>query len=377
MIALLLMACASPPYGDAFTAVDVQITDGPDATHAVFLDAIDAAETQLQVALPVGEDLAIADALIAAWDRGVEVEIVVDIDHKNDPAIDLMRESDLDVVLADHEVGYFDFSINDDVAWTSEQVRMTHAYVISDRVRVVQASTWGGLQAGPRVVFDARGEEVIDDLWNEHHQVFGGTDAAELTEYSSMAKSMTDTRWRYPTTTDVVLEVWFGPQERLEKRVIDGIYGARSSVWISTDDLTDEGLVHALQDKADLGFDVRVLVGAGFGSETPALSDLLVTDAPAVDRRQIPFELDNPVTTPTIVLIDVEPGRDGRLHQPRAMVLTHPLYSAARLFENASVSTDQYTDGSMWVLSDFDAASDELLVLRDLVDELHDQGVSL
>lgn len=376
MIALLLLACTAPPYDDAFTAVDVSIQDGPDAAHAPFLDAIDGATTSLLVAMPKGEDIALGDAILRAWDRGVDVEVIADTDHKSDAAIDLLREADVPVTLADHGVEYFDFNINDDVAWDSDQVRMTHAYVVADDALVVQGSTLGGLEPGPRVVFQARGEDLLDDLWAEHNQVYGGTDAAELTEYSSMAKSVTDYRWRYPTTTDVVLEVWFGPQERLEKRVIDGIYSARSSVWILTEDLTDEGLIHALQDKAELGFDVRIGVGSSFGLETADLSDLLRTDAPDVDRVQVadPLILS---TTPTIVLVDLEPGRDGRLHQPRAMVMTHPLYSAGRLFENQTVSTDQYTDGAMWVLDDYDEASDELLTLRTLVADLLDQGVSL
>lgn len=378
---MLLLACAPPPISEGFVDVQLSLAEGPGAAHAPAIELIDSAEQSLYVALPRGGDLDLADALLAAHERGVEVEIVVDTDRREEEAIAWLREQELDITLADHGVEYFDFSINEDVAWSSEEVRMTHAYVLADRTRLVQASTLGGLEEGTRVVFEARGEDLLDDLYAEHVQMHGGTDAAELTEYSGMAKSITDYRWMYPTTTDVVLEMWFGPQERLSKRVIDQVYGARSSVWILSADLADEGLVRALQAKAELGFDMRVAVGASFGLEEAALADLLRDLAPDVQRVHLPSQDALPPHSPTIVLVDVEPGRDGRLHQPRAMVMTHPLYSAARLYDDGltvyEVPTDQYTDGAMWVLSDFDEPSDELVQLRDFVLDQLEQGVPL
>ena len=45
------------------------------------------------------------------------------------------------------------------------------------------------------------------------------------------------------------------------------------------------------------------------------------------------------------------------------MVLTHELVSASRLHEDLAVVTDQYIDGAMWVIADFDQPSGDLQTL--------------
>ena len=93
-----------------------------------------------------------------------------------------------------------------------------------------------------------------------------------MTAFSNMQKSIADNRWLYRTQSSLDLEVWLGPQERLTKRIIDAVYGARSSVRVLTNDFANEGLTQALQAKAGHGFNVQVIVGPGMRGSNSALS---------------------------------------------------------------------------------------------------------
>lgn len=358
---LALVAGCTPPDPDAlFNQVALTVAADEAEAAAPFVAAIDDAADAVHAALPAAEDPAVADALLRAWDRGLEVELVIDGDTAAQPAFTALIDAGVPTRLADTGITYFDFAQNLDVSWGSEQTIMAHAFVVTDRRRAVAASTIGRAGAGTRVVFELRGEEIVEDLLSEHVQVFGGTDATAVTAFSNPAKSIADARWRYGTGTDQDLELWFGPQERLTKRVIDAIYAARSAVWVMTDDLANDGLAKALQDKAAWGFDVQVVVGPRFGESSSLLSRVLEDETPDVQKRQ----LSGVDVVPTVVLIDYPDDPEGYRSVARAMVLNHDLYSAARLYRGQEVETDQLIDAAMWVLSDVTAPGDEMLALE-------------
>lgn len=248
---------------------------------------------------------------------------------------------------------------------------MAHSYVVADEQTIVAASRIGSTGAGKRVVLKLRGEDLVDDILKEHNQIFGGTDATAVDAYDAPAKSIIDTHWRYGTQSDVDLELWFGPQERLTKRVIDAVYSARSAVWIMTNDFADEGLANALQEKAKWGFDVQVIVGPAFGTSSSALSRIFEQQTPDVVKRRI---VDEDVV-PTIVLVDYPDDADGYRPYTRAMVMNHDLFSAARLYRGEAVFTDQLIDAAMWTLTDVNTPSDELLVLEELFSAQRDVSV--
>jgi len=361
LLPLLLVACtASPPkLGQIFSQVEVFTEDDPSAASEYFIDVVDRSRDTLHIALPAGENEALADAIIAAFDRGVEVEVVTDIDQAADLGTAALIDAAVPVTLADGEITYFDFNVNDDVSWRSDQTLMTHAFMIADRRRLVNASSMGWMRTGPTVIMDVVSEELVEDFLSEHNQVFGGVDATATTAFDGLAKSIADYRWLYHTQTDVQLEVWFGPQERLTKRVIDAVYGARASVYVLTDDFANEGLAHALQAKAADGFDVQVIVGPGFGSTSTILSRVLEDETPNLPKYQV-TGVDS---VPTVVLVDFEKARDNHRYRSRAMVLSHDLYSAARLHRNQEVVNDQLIDGNLWVFNDDNTPSAELLAL--------------
>lgn len=361
---LALSGCAAPNVSELFHDAQIEVVDGDADVDAALIEIVEGAERSLDVALPSEPSDALAAALVQAVERGVALRFTTDVDAAG-PRVDALEEAGAEVSLADGAVTYFDFAFNVDVAWTSEQVVMSHTLVLADDTQVLNASAYGG-EDGPRLLWRARGEDLGSDVFWEHNQIMGGSDASSLTAYSSLAKSVADFRWAYPTTSDLQLEMWLGPQERLIKRLIDASYGARASIWVLTNDLADEGLITALQAKAADGFDVQVVVGAGHGSASPALSQLLALNAPSVERYR------SSETLPTLVLIDQRRDRIGRWNTARAMALSHPIWSASRLYLGSEVQTDQLTDGNLFVLNDFGEPSQPLVDLVTFFESVRD-----
>jgi hypothetical protein len=353
LLLLALVGCNAPPEMDTFSQVQVLALEDAETAHAAFIDLFDSADETLDIALPAIEDEALSDAIIDAWDRGVAVRVVTDVDRSADAGVVALLDAEVPLTLADGEITYFDFNILRDVEWTSDQAIMSHAFAIADRIRAVNATTAGTLEDGTRLVLELQGEDLMIDLWIEHNQVFGGSDAVALTTYSSAAKSIADFRWAYGTQADLMMEMWLGPQERLTKRLIDAVYSARSTIWVLTDDFANDGFAAALQDKAEYGFDVEVVVGPNHGSSAPVISAVLLTDAPDVSKHRIC----DPGEVPTLVLIDYERARDGNRYNAKAFMLSHDLYSASRLYRATEVINDQLIDGNLFVLNDYGSPS--------------------
>ncbi|MEZ4239594.1 MAG: hypothetical protein R3F59_26245 [Myxococcota bacterium] len=367
---LFALGCSPPDPTEGFTEVSLTVAPDAASAEAPFVDAIDGAERELRIALPAGEDEALADAIVRAYARGVDVQVVTDYDLAETPAVARLRAEGVPVALRDAGLAYFDFSTLVDLIFPSEMTRMDHAYVVVDGLRIVAGSTLGRTGPGTRIVVNARGEDLVSDLLDEHRQVWGGTDAVAVDAYSAPSKSIVDPRWRYGTTTSTDLQLWFGPQERVLKRVIDAVYSARSGVYVLTDDFANEGLARALQTKARWGFDVQVVVGPHFGTDVGA-SQILEQTTPSVEKRRL---LPDPAATqdeviPTIVLIDLPPDAEGYRPYTRAFVLNHDLYSAERVYRGRPIVTDQLIDAAMWVWTDVDQPG---AAIRDLFDVYRD-----
>ncbi len=371
MIPLLLLACDGPQMSEAYHQLTVEVVADDAAVEAAFIAAMATAEEDIALMVPGMESTTLAAALVEAAGKGITVEVVADVDATGQAGLLALEEAGVSVQYADDSLSYFDFAINDDVTWSSDQVVMSHAMLIVDRVSVVNASH-SGAGEGSRLLWTARGEDIAGDMDLEHNQIFGGTDAAARTAYNSLAKSVADMRWAYPTQTDLQLEIWLGPQERLIKRLIDYSYTARASIWLMTDDLADEGMIEALYAKAVDGFDVRVIVGPSFGETSPNSSAILLRETPGLSKRQI-----SDAVIPTVVLIDLERDRTGRYNTARAMGLSHPIWSANRLYSGSEVLTDQLVDGNLFVLDDFGAPSAELLAIKTLFEQAWERGEEL
>ncbi len=144
--AALALGCApqTPWLEDGwFHTVDVELVADSAAATAALAETCDLANETLQVALPRLEDLALADAIVAASDRGVEVAVVMDTDTRSGAGVDVLRDADIPITWTDGELEYFDFNLNEDVAWTSEQTIMSHAFVVADRYHATLATRAG------------------------------------------------------------------------------------------------------------------------------------------------------------------------------------------------------------------------------------------
>lgn len=374
LILVLLAGCAAPdPNTELTDLMDVSVVDGQAVSDA-FIDTIANAEDTLSIALPTLEDLDLAQAIVDAHQGGVSVEVIADVDEQADAGFALLDEAEVPVTYGDGAVSYFDFSINSDVDWDSDEVRMTHSFVIADGVEVTAANHAGSDETGgDYILTEALSEDMAWDLASEHNQIFGGTDASALTAYSGMAKSVTDANWVYQSNLSTPLQMWMNPQERAVKMVIDSIYAARSSVWVLTDDFSETFLAVALQDKAERGFDVQLVVGEDFGTADSQLSRELEGEITDVDAYQTTGH------PPTLVLIDFDPeSMSGVTYQARAFWLNHDLYSAGRLDGAQAILSATYMDGVLFILENDDESLNEPMnELYELFQGYRDQAEAL
>ena len=351
LLAPSLMGCAAPDTNEVFNNVQVQSFTGADGGEQIiqtFIDGALSAESDLAVLLPGLENMELANAIIEVHESGVPVAVASDVDSSEDAGIVALLDAGVPVSLGDGAVSYFEFSLNEEVSWDSSQVRMTHNAMVIDRTHVLNASSLAEGE-GFRWMFDTTSRDLSYDWDIEHNQIYGGSDASSLTAYDSLAKSVADNRWIYGMQSDEHLEVWLGPQERLIKRMVDATYGARSSIYVLTDDFMDEGLATALGAKYADGFDVKVIVGPNFKENSRSLSNTL-------EEADVPItQLPAGMVVPTLVLIDTKIDRRGTWNTAKAMCLSHDIVSASRLYRASPVLSDQLMDGSMWVLDDYDS----------------------
>lgn len=388
---LAWMGCAAPDPAEGFINVEQFIdADGP-TTNARYIELANSAESTLRVALNTIEDEDLANAIVDAYDRGVDVRVVTDFDNAEAPGVLVMAERGFECLggdeallarangegapctLADDGTEYFDFANNLPITVPSTSIHMTHHFAVADRVNFIRSNKAGDLGNGMRLTLVGRGEDLGDDLTWEHQQLFGGTDASTLTAFSSMAKSITDNRWMYPTQTPVVMEMWMGPQERVIKRIIDSVYRARANVYVLTDDFVDPNLARALEAKAADGFDVRVVVGPRFGTIRPEFSRTFRDQDNIVKYRITDDALDH---VPTVVLVDSTVDRAGIQQMAQGYVLTHDMVPTNRYFgSGASLqilsACDQLMDGNLVAFDDFqhnaDSPSTEIGQIFDVI----------
>lgn len=354
---LAIAGCVAPEE-TGFNDLTVEITEDAATTNALAIDIIDEAQSTLAIAFESLTDVDVAEAILRAADRGVEVKLVVDYDNRRDEGIELLRDSSVQLSFADDGIEYYEFTLNEQVSWPSQDTRMTHAFVIADRADLFMSTRAGDSDGGTRISFVGHSEDLGQDLGFEHVQVFGGSDAVATTFYDDMAKSNTSNRNHYPLINSPMdFQTWFGPQNRLVKRIIDDAYGIRSSIRVLTDDFSDEGLAEILQEKHEDGFDVEVIVGARFvtereaGDNSRALAQKearrnVLEKAPDVRILQMPGSR----FVPTLVFYDFEKAQDGNYHHPHVSFATHEIYSASRLWEEKEVLTAQLFDSALYVL---------------------------
>ncbi len=324
-----LTACDhSDPEADFYNRVTVTTADNASDVEAQLVSVINNAETSVKAAFEDFDSVPVAEALVAAQARGVTVQVVGDTDHMDDAGfLHLLSNLEEDVIVpgshpdADPEEfgvpvifgnGELDYSPQPNAAVyrQGDMNRMTNNFLVVDGIRVINWT--GGLEADSngqlidtlQIGFDMTSEDMANDFDDEFRQMFSGVFCTNLDRFNALQKSNTNPRRYYPTQ-EGVMEVFFGPQERTLKMVIDEVYNAKSSVWVMSEEFTNGPLQNALRYKASAGFDVKVildrdLVGVPYSQEGD-----LVQYVDGADTGEVRY---NTGVRQTVVVIDAEPG---------------------------------------------------------------------
>ena len=361
------------------------------------LEDLEEADTRIWAAVtPDVLTPAVQEALLAAHDRDVEVQVVADVDapKRNDTLADRfgeLEEAGIRVVYGDGPFRYLPSpnlsqalggcKVNDREQYTicSTGIEdspcpgetagnanavcrpgaynlMSHRFFIIDKENVWNFANGFEGSIGP-VGWEAESELIHEDFGREFRQMEGGIFADSLDTYNGPVKSRTDEHIDYMYDGGV-MKIRFNPQERLMKNVIDAVYSARSSVHVVTSELTNPFLLDALEYKAKHDFQVSIAVGADTqpsGSARERLRQLGANAYPTGDDL------------PTMVLIDVNRDANDKQWPRAAMMLTHPLWHGQPLsleppknpyVEDATdrvfvYPSDHYVDGSLSMFYEF------------------------
>lgn len=373
---------------EEFTNVDFLLDADRDTIKARLLDDIGQADDRIEVALSRLADTDLAEALVAARARGVEVRVVADWDVRDDAGFarleagsdpDAADANEIYPVLGDGEIFYLpdpnlasfvgQCDINEEERITvcrdgEEQGAllrpgsynvMSHDFVLIDREIVWNLTGKFDGTNRPWAAWRAQSVILYEDFRAEFTQMHGGVFSTNLDTYNGPNKSTADYRVLYHTA-DEVLRVRFNPQERLVKTLIDQIYAAKASVQIMTDSIENPQLIDALEYKAAAttadgrpAFDVQVIVHPDHqvpGSQRDRLEAMGARYIRGVDHL------------PTMAIFDDARDHTGRRRPRKAAVLSHPLWHATpyELQPGPTVAvypSDTFIDGNMWELVEY------------------------
>lgn len=356
-----------------YDLVAPESADQPPPRDELIAD-IDGARDTIHAALFTLEDEGVADAIIRARDRGVDVRIVADADNETASGFQQLAEAQVLPQFGDGELDYLpDFFLASVLGVCEERAaekkivctrgqggeqgtmvrpgdfnEMSNNYVVID-----QRITWNfalpldGRQEHP-IAWRATGSKFSRDFAREAQQLYGGTFAITLDTFSGMLKSRQDFNIVY-NTSDGPIEVRFNPQERLLKELIDDVYAARASVYIMTDNLMNPFLLDALEYKAQAGFDVQILINDSAQASGSSRQRLEALGAEFVNEE-----------LPTLLIFDSASDRNGEEWPRKTAVLSHELVRGApfdveRREPNDFVNlypADLFYDGNMWVMTE-------------------------
>jgi hypothetical protein len=359
--------------------------EADDTLLSGLISLIEDADYRIWVAFEDLTEVAVADALIDALDRGVDVRVVADWDAAEQAGTQrlleeftpFLRASDFETEPVDPPLFYQladQSSIESaslpksgdirfaggptvhtpqpgtDICRSASLNGMSHNFMVIDQTTVMNLS--GGFPESWRdkhqTGFIASSEDLAQDFADEFRQIMTGVDATTPSAFNGPLKSITDGRFIYPGTI-AEFELYFGPQERTSKRVIDHIFGAKSSVWIATEQLSNDFVCKALIYKMRTAFDVRLVLKEPIDPETLAensscseLIDEFAADNPVGQgyRQEVRYESD---LAANLIIIDEEEGRVERADQTLAYVMSQPLLTALT-FGQKECNQETYQD---------------------------------
>lgn len=372
-----MFGCDGPDDGAVFPAeADFHVDDADQAESrkAELIADLQAADTSIDIALATLDDEEVAQALVDAQARGVTVRSVADWDARDTAGITMLESNDIIPTYGDGALQYLpDPTLGSVLGACQEnesrryvvcsrgQVQgemlrpgdynlMSHNFAVIDDEVVWNFPAFDGA-ARNWVGWRAKSAKLAYDFAREFQQMHGGVFSTTLSIYNGPLKSSTDYRVSYLTDKGM-MKVWFNPQERLMKTVIDEVYKARASVWVMSDTLSNPHLVDALEYKANNGFDVRILVHPDHqatGEIQDRLEDMGVRYAPArYDHLS------------TLLVIDAETDREGRKWGRHVIGMSHPLLRGSPFDVEYDEPNDKvfiypsdlFADGNLWLIDE-------------------------
>lgn len=378
---------------ELFTASAVT-EDSPERILNGVVALMDDAQTRIWVAFEDLTELAVAESLIRASQRGVDVRVVGEADSSEQAGFRRLEEefavlnelpSGNASLPAPGTIRYADGPTihtpepGTDIVRPGELNLMSHNFVLIDETTVINLS--GGFPDDWRdkiqIGFLASSQDLTRDFEDEFRQLIAGVDATTPSAFNGPLKSTADGRFIYPGNI-AEFELYFGPQERTAKRVLDHIFGAKSSVWIATESLSNEFVCKALIYKMRTAFDVRLVlaepidprpVRSGEESACAQLVTEFSADNPIGDGyvHELRYE---PNLAVNMVIVDRLPGRLVETKQTLAYVMSQPLLAALTFVEGnigdppTPLAADTFADANVWLVREFpshpEPAIDEL-----------------
>ena len=340
-----------------------------DTLERLAVSSIDASTLRISAALETFQSLPIAEALIRAVDRGVDVRVVTDTDRLDQSGFDALKAADIRIVDGDGAMTWQAEFGKAPVIRSGEDNRMVHNFIVFDHLRVLwttngfEGDTPSPIQYG----FAMNSEDLARDFEDSFDQLYGGVFSTEMTFFSDSVSSDSNRRSHYPTL-DGTLELYFGPQEPVVKEVIDSVYAARSDIWIATPALRNQDLLNALRYKHASGFDVRIITQEPLEREWDGIFDASTRD----------------MLKQTLIIID----GDFATHvsgyaRGKAFVSSIPLIQSVPFYRpngdpNANPvaqPSDQFIDGSLMGVHQVDpAVQDHFVGLKETFKRLYDEN---
>lgn len=379
LCALAFVACntadvSTQSYRHKFEVV-AESRDGTTTIADAAIAAVNRAEETAWIAADVFTNDALAEALVQASARGVDVRVVGDADRAGQPgfvrlvdALPMVEEATgshadrVSNVVPAYRFGNGELNYSPqpdvDVSRAGDDSQMTSNFVVVDELYVVGATHGFGAEPFEQIGFDAASEWLGRDFADEFRQMHAGVFSTTLNAYNGPLKSDTNNRTFY-RTDNARMELYFGPQERLMKRMIDDVYAARASVLVVSDFITSRPLSEALRYKAEAGFDVQVIVSESSRDLISSRVGALEREFAGLENASIRTVSDLGAGSPLqldVVIVDAEPSPiDGRTYRGRAWTSTQGMVADVSFVEvnddeTAARPSDAFSDSYAFVV---------------------------
>lgn len=209
-------------------------TPGSDnGLSAILVDAIDAAQSSIDIAIYNFSMEDVGDALIRANHRGVQVRVVMESENMDGVIPQGLLASQIPLV------------------GDGQESLMHNKFMIIDRQTVwtgsLNYSTEGSISDSNNLI-EIRDAMLAADYSTEFDEMF--------TQYLFSSASPADTPYPQVSVDDVQVEVYFSPEDNPQAHLEDLIASAGQSIVILAYVWTDNGLTDAVMERASAGVDV-------------------------------------------------------------------------------------------------------------------------